>query len=399
MWFQKKERFADMGKTKKSTNVIIDNAVSRQNNWMARRSAIAIKVLRKLNIFAKPNVPAALIPAKKTVKASQNKPQAQKKTNHWILAYWFPVACALAVIIMLISVLLSPKCSEENKKINTVPEPTIQPIPTKVEQQTTQEVMKAELPSFDLVRVGKDGKILIAGRWLPNHTISIKVNNKIISTEKTDKNGEFVYSPTKNFAAGNYIIRLSGVEQELNSESDVFVYVSDKGSANSMSLLMDKNGSKFLQSPILTDGDLKVTKIDYLETQRIVVQGVSIPRTRVTLALDDKILGMAHVSDHKNFGLGANVGELKPGNKYTIRIQMHDGSNKVAALIKYPFTMPEMLPGDDTWYVVRRDDSLWIIARNFLGRGIRYTMIVDANKIENPDLIFPKQKLKIPVKK
>ncbi len=397
MWFQKKERFADMGKTKKSTNLIIDNAVSRQNSWMARRSAIAIKVLRKLNIFAKPAVPAALVPAKKTVNAKQNKPQAQKKTNHWMLTYWFPIICALAVMIMLIYVLLSPKCSVEDKKTNNVPEPTIQPIQTKVEQ--AQEVQKTEMPSFDLVRIDKDGKILVAGRWLPNHSVSIKVNNKIISTEKTDKNGEFVYSPTKSFAAGNYIIRLSGVEQELNSESDVFVYVSEKGGENSMSLLMDKNGSKFLQSPILKDGDLKVTKIDYLETQRIVVQGVAIPRTRVTLALDDKILGMAHVSDHKNFGLGANVGELKPGNKYTIRIQMHDGSDKVAALIKYPFTMPEMLPGDDTWYVVRRDDSLWIIARNFLGRGIRYTMIVDANKIENPNLIYPKQKLKIPVKK
>src|SRR5574344_512159 len=222
MWFQKKERFADMGKTKKSTNLIIDNAVSRQNSWMARRSAIAIKVLRKLNIFAKPTVPAALVPAKKTVNAKQNKPQAQKKTNHWMLTYWFPIICALAVMIMLIYVLLSPKCSVEDKKTNNVPEPSIQPIQTKVEQ--AQEVQKAEMPSFDLVRIDKDGKILVAGRWLPNHSVSIKVNNKIISTEKTDKNGEFVYSPTKSFAAGNYIIRLSGVEQELNSESDVFVY-------------------------------------------------------------------------------------------------------------------------------------------------------------------------------
>jgi nucleoid-associated protein YgaU len=404
MWFQKKERFADMGKTKKSTSSIIDNAVSRQNSWMARRSAIAIKILRRLNIFAKPNVPAALVPAKKIVKAKQNQPKTQKQTRHWILAYWFPIVCALSVMLMLLYVLISPKCSVEDKKLNTIPEPTIQPIKIKVEKQESQkeqaqEVKKTEMPSFDIVRIGKDGKILIAGRWLPNHSVSIKVNNKIISTEKTDANGEFVYSPIKNFSAGNYTIRLSGVEQALDSESDVFVYVSERGSDNSMSLLMDKDGSKFLQSPILKNGDLKVTKIDYLETQRIVVQGVGIPRTRVTMALDDKILGMAHVSDHKNFGLGANIGELKPGNKYTIRIQMHDGSNKVAALVKYEFTMPQMLPGDDTWYVVRRDDSLWIIARNFLGRGIRYTMIVDENKIENPNLIFPKQKLKIPVTK
>lgn len=394
MWLQKKERFADMGKTKKSTNSIIDNAVSRQNSWMARRSAIAAKVLRKLNIFAKSNSTP-----KKVTKMKTAQPKTQKKNRHWILAYWFPIVCALSVMLMLVYVLLSPKCLVEEQnanKANIVPEPTIQPIPTKTE---SVEVKKQELPSFDMVRIDKGGKIIVAGRWLPDHGVSIKINNKIIATEKTNERGEFVYSPTKAFSAGNYTIRLSGVEQALDSESDVFVYVSEQGSENSMSLLMDKDGSKFLQQPILKDGDLKVTKIDYLETQRIVVQGVAVPRTRVTMALDDKILGMAHVSDHNNFGLGANVGELKPGNKYTLRIQMHDGSDKVAALVKYEFTMPQMLPGAETWYVVRRDDSLWIIARNFLGRGIRYTMIVNENKIENPNLIFPKQKLKIPVKK
>ena len=131
-----------------------------------------------------------------------------------------------------------------------------------------------------MVRIDKSGKIIIAGRWLPNHGVSIKINNKIIATEKTNKRGEFVYSPKKPFASGNYTIRLSGVEKPLNSEADVFVYISDQGSENSMSLLMDKEGSKFLQQPKLKDGDLKVTKIDYLETQRIVVQGVGIPRTR-----------------------------------------------------------------------------------------------------------------------
>lgn len=390
MWFQKKERFADIGKTKKSTDLIINDAVSRQKSWMARRSAIAAQFLRKLNIFAKPNKVET-----DTKKRKKEKEMTQQKKRHWLLAYWFPILCALAVIFMLAYVLIVPRCSAvNNKKTNVVPEPTIQPIPTKTE---SVEIKKQEIPSFDMVRIDKSGKIIIAGRWLPNHGVSIKINNKIIATEKTNKRGEFVYSPKKPFASGNYTIRLSGVEKPLNSEADVFVYISDQGSENSMSLLMDKEGSKFLQQPKLKDGDLKVTKIDYLETQRIVVQGVGIPRTRVTMKLDDKLIGMARVSDHKNFGIGANVGELKSGNKYTLHIKMHDGSGKEAALIKYDFVMPAMLPGTDTWYVVRRGDALWIIARNFLGRGIRYTMIANENKIKNPNLIFPKQKLKIPI--
>ncbi len=52
------------------------------------------------------------------------------------------------------------------------------------------------------------------------------------------------------------------------------------------------------------------------------------------------------------------------------------------------------------WYVVRRGDSLWRIARRFLGRGERYREIVRVNRgrinQRNLDLIYPKQRLRIP---
>jgi nucleoid-associated protein YgaU len=52
------------------------------------------------------------------------------------------------------------------------------------------------------------------------------------------------------------------------------------------------------------------------------------------------------------------------------------------------------------WYVVRRGDSLWRIARRFLGRGERYWAIVRVNRgrvdLRNPNLIYPKQRLRIP---
>ena len=57
-----------------------------------------------------------------------------------------------------------------------------------------------------------------------------------------------------------------------------------------------------------------------------------------------------------------------------------------------------MTGDEDTFYTVRRGDCLWIIARNFLRRGILFTMIADRNHIANPDLIFPNQLLQIPLK-
>ena len=53
-----------------------------------------------------------------------------------------------------------------------------------------------------------------------------------------------------------------------------------------------------------------------------------------------------------------------------------------------------------TLIIVQKGDALWNIAYQRLGLGKRYTEIVDLNKdkIENPDLIFPKQLFIIPNK-
>ena len=57
---------------------------------------------------------------------------------------------------------------------------------------------------------------------------------------------------------------------------------------------MTRDGSTLLQAPaILKDGDLSISKIDYLDTGRIVVTGDALPRLRVSLALDGKYMGFA----------------------------------------------------------------------------------------------------------
>ena len=161
---------------------------------------------------------------------------------------------------------------------------------------------------------------------------------------------------------------------------------------------MTENGSKVMQAPELLDGDLVVSKIDYLDTGRMVVTGKALPRLRVSLTLNDKYLGFARVSDYKNFGLGADVGELKPGSTYKINVRLHDGEGTTIANVEHEFVMPEMTDDTNTFYTVRRGDCLWIIARNFLRKGVLFTMIAERNNIKNPDLIFPDQLLQIPTK-
>ena len=50
----------------------------------------------------------------------------------------------------------------------------------------------------------------------------------------------------------------------------------------------------------------------------------------------------------------------------------------------------------ETRYTVVKGDSLWAIARRFLGDGSRYPEIARLNQIPNSNLIYPGQVLRLP---
>ena len=378
----KNNKNSNIGKTKRSTDELIDSAIAQQNDWMENRRNFARRFLKTLNIFARPN------PKKEENEVALSVNVKETKSRKGLASYWFPILCAIIVVFVAVWVAFFHGGVQKVIVVPPVAEPTI------------QAVIENPTPSFDIVRIEQEGNIIVAGRWLADESVSIVINGDIVATERTDKNGEFVYSPNRKFDAGNYTISLIGVNGNVKSEENVFVYISEHGYKNSVSLLMTKDGSTLLQAPtMLTDGDLVVSKIDYLDTGRIVVTGDSLPRLRVSLALNDKYLGFARVSDHKHFGLGADVGTLESGKEYKLTVRLHDGDGRTIAEINHEFIMPEMTGDDDTYYTVRKGDCLWIIARNFLRRGILFSIIAERNNIGNPDLIFPKQILQIPVGK
>lgn len=62
-------------------------------------------------------------------------------------------------------------------------------------------------------------------------------------------------------------------------------------------------------------------------------------------------------------------------------------------------TSPEPIAEEeDQYYVIESGDTLWGIAAKTMGNGAKYTEIFEANKevIQDPDKIFPGQKIRIP---
>jgi nucleoid-associated protein YgaU len=59
---------------------------------------------------------------------------------------------------------------------------------------------------------------------------------------------------------------------------------------------------------------------------------------------------------------------------------------------------PASQPTSAATYIIRRGDTLWAIAKRYLGSGLRYTKIFEDNRqvINNPNLIHPKQQVTVP---
>lgn len=386
---------ASMGKTKRSTDNMIEDAIAHQDTWLARRRNFTRRFLRSRH---KSDDEVVTVKAKPQIKAqTEPQPKSNDKKGSVLREYWFPVLCALIVLFAAIWVIfvrtMTPKRIVNLNSDNAVP------VEVRAVPRTKVAMAQTDVPTFDIVHVKPDGMIVVAGRWRANKSVSIIIDGKIVATESTDKNGEFVYSPIHKLKPGNYTLSLMGTNPKTLSRDKVFLYISDMDYRNSLSLLMTADGSRVLQSPsILKDGDLSVSKIDYLDSGRLVITGDALPRLRVSLSLNDKYLGFARVSDYRHYGLGADVGELIPGQKYNLTVRLHDTDGKTIATVNHNFVMPEMTGDSDTFYTVRRGDCLWVIARNFLRRGVLFSIIAERNNIENPDLIFPKQLLQIPMK-
>ena len=266
---------AVMGKTKRSTDNLIDDAIAQQDGWLSRRRHFTRRFLKSLNDTEEEQG------AKPEKKVSRTEDEEPKKSV--LREYWFPIACALIVLFVAIWAMFGQTNAGRDIVIAGAP---AKPVEIQTTIKTNQKIAPraTDKPSFDIVRIKPNGMIVVAGRWQPNKNVSIVLNNKIIATERTNNEGEFVYAPGRGLRPGNYTMSLIGAKPDKKSEDNVFLYVSDVDYRNSVSLLMTKEGSHVMQSPaILKDGDLIVSKIDYLDTGRLVVTGNALPRLRVSL--------------------------------------------------------------------------------------------------------------------
>jgi hypothetical protein len=285
--------------------------------------------------------------------------------------------------------------------------PAPPPAAAETKPAPTEAVMA---PSFDVARIGADGRAVIAGRATPNAKIVLLDGGKEIARGQADDRGEWVImAQDPPLAPGPHEIRVvQHVEGHapVTSEQVVVAVVptpADNASKKEDTLVMispPSGAATLLQPPtaggVPKSGDLQVSTMDYDERGQTTITGQATPGATVRAYLDDKPVAEGKAGRDGHWRL-APPNPIEQG-EHRLRLDRLAPDGKPSARLELKFERQKTEPGDNRRLHVVRGDNLWNIARAHYGEGWRYTTIFDANKgeIRDPNLIYPGQVFSLP---
>lgn len=274
------------------------------------------------------------------------------------------------------------------------------------------------IPTFDVVRISRNGTGVIAGRAEPNSDVIIYARERQIGSAIADRNGEWVLLFDQPLSSGptelSIVARTSG-GFEIASSDIVIVAVPPRNEErfNSddtdgvVAILSPRSGngpSRVLQKPQnvnmvgITKG-LSLDALDYTDNGKTVVNGSASSGALVRLYLDNNYLGEVTSSEDGIWKF--EIPNSLSLEEHIIRLDQILDDGNVEVRISQPFNPAMELDKDRATgdVIVKPGNSLWHIARKLYGSGYHYTVIFGANRelIVDPDLIFPGQELSLPL--
>lgn len=311
------------------------------------------------------------------------------------------------------------------------------------------------VPTFDVVVIEPSGEGVIAGRAAPGWKVSVQSGGTKVAEAKADLQGEWSVVLEKPLPTGDHALSLKIVSPDgtraLSSQETVRVAVGTAAAprtapqAGAPEALEDVEPNVTRALARAEQEALKASKagavpvkpalvfrtVDYELNEggsgTVTITGTSEPGASIAIFYGDERLaetradrtGYWQVAVAKTLGMGehsfrAERAGAAPGSTLAAVISIERAEPK-------PEPAPEVAasglraagPGAEVagvdgapgagqrakdLYVIRRGDTLWAIAKRYLGSGLRYTTIFQDNrgKIENPNLIHPQQEVSIP---
>jgi nucleoid-associated protein YgaU len=332
---------------------------------------------------------------------------------------WLMAAGAVVVATAVVGVAWHSKQSELNifsqaaKPATSASPAAAASRPAELPPQTAAP--EVAMPSFDIARIGPDGRAVIAGRAQPGAKIILLDGGKEIALGQADANGEWVViAQDPPLSAGQHELRVvQHIEGRAPVTSDqvVVAIVPDQkqpGTAASpkeetLVMIAPSSGAPTLVQPpsaagVPKSGDLVMSTLDYDEGGHVTVTGQATPGAVVRAYINDKMVAEGQAGADGRWRL-TPANPIEAG-KYRLRLDRLTKDGKPVARLELPFDRVPVPPGtaEARRLVVVRGDNLWNIARAHYGTGFQHTLIYGANKeqIGDPDLIYPGQVLSLP---
>ena len=277
-------------------------------------------------------------------------------------------------------------------------------------------------PSFDIVRVAPSGSAVIAGRAAPNAEVALLDNGREIARTKSDESGQFVVIPDQPLPSGGQELALQAEQPgrtPVKGDTPALLVVPERppgrappsaglhraradGAGGTVAVLAPPDAApRLLTVPPGSDGTLgqvALRVVDYDARGAIRFAGTARPGSSVRLYIDDVPVGEAAADAQGRWSL-APAGPVDAG-QHRLRADDLGPRGQVLSRAELPFQRAAFglaSPGGGQ-VVVQPRQSLWRIARQVYGQGVRYTIIYDANRdqIRDPDRIYPGQVFTLP---
>ena len=253
--------------------------------------------------------------------------------------------------------------------------------------------------TFDIVRVTKQGDVVMAGQSQPNENIELLNNDQVIANFLSDANGEWVWISDLPLQKGikKFEIRYVDKNENLNTNSQtVIIFNDDKKFRPTVAKLTNKKKINILNFKKIQDG-LSLDLVDYSPSGDLILSGRTLPGNKIKFLKSGNEFEYLFSDEDGNWKLVFNINDLK---KETLTISTKIKNEELLLSfkqtdLKSKFNI-ETLNANEI--IVEPGNSLWRIARKTMGGGIFYSEIYKNNlmRIKNPDLIYPGQVFNIP---